>query len=118
MFPPIFALNRVSPAVETALGKAMLARAKLERQAFTAQPMTDVVTEAYAKTILRLVELGENQSPKIAPILNISTQTASSRLRKLKAAGLLREIPPQVGASRKPVITYATTPAGRERLAE
>lgn len=116
MFAPIFALEHVSPAVEEALGKAMLYRAKLEKQIATQEPPQYRLSKDATMPVLRVVAEGCEYSRDVARVLEISIPTAAARLGMLEKHGLVT----RTGLDGRPgagqAYIYAITPKGMEAL--
>lgn len=87
-FPPVFTLERVTPAVEAALGAAMLHRARLEKQMqpLDSQDNRQISTLA-AKMTLTAIFVGNRLASDVAKHLGISTHAASNRILILRRKG-------------------------------
>lgn len=87
-FPPIFTMERVTPAVEAALGEAMLARARLDKSRHMPPTQPKVMNSETPPNerqmeLLRLIQNGRTTSSLIGISLNTSTRDISNRMRTL-----------------------------------
>ena len=116
-FPPIFTLERVTPTVEAALGKAMLARARMEKQVAKEPFFTGYrISKEATLPALRVIARGGRYSSDVARAINISVPTASARLGALREQGLIECIRPDGASKRGQRYRYSLTTEGRKAL--